>query len=62
MQRQTPFDLTDKELIGLYMSLKNNEMALDGTMARVLLRIEKILYRKLTVAEMENIESAYDRI
>ncbi len=61
MQRQTPFDLTDKESIGLYMRLKKDESALDDTMTRVLLRIEKILYRQLTVEDMENIESTYDR-
>ena len=61
MQRQTPFDLTDKESIGLYMRLKKDESTLDDTMTRVLLRIEKVLYRQLTVEDMENIESTYDR-
>jgi hypothetical protein len=61
MPQKTPFDLTEKELIGLYMTLKMKEQTLDDTMARVLLRIEKILYGRLTVEDMENIEKAYER-
>ena len=51
--------LSEKELIGLYMMLKDREESLDITMAKLLSRLEGKLYQKLTIEELENIGDLY---
>ena len=61
MQAQAQIVLSAKEIMGLYMLLKKQEMVLDATMCAALGKIEKILYAQLTVEEIESIQSLYDQ-
>jgi hypothetical protein len=59
MDAVTEVLLSDKELIGLFMMLKDREESLDITMAKLLSRLEGTLYQKLTIEELENIGDVY---
>ena len=59
MSGVTQMLLSDKELIGLYMLLKDREEGLDFTMAKLFSRIETVIYQKLTIEELENIDKVY---
>ena len=54
--------LTEKELIGLYILMRNSEMNLDAHLSALLLRVEKILYRRLTIEDIEKIDEVYKKI
>ena len=54
--------LSEKELVGLYILLKNSEMNLDVHLSALLLKIEKILYSRLTVEDIEKIDEVYKKI
>lgn len=51
--------LENRELIGVYLLLKEKESALDRIMLRLLNRIERKLYEQLTIEEFRNIEALY---
>jgi hypothetical protein len=59
MSGVTQLLLSEKELIGLYMLLKDREEGLDFTMAKLFSRIESAIYQKLTIEELENIHGVY---
>ena len=54
--------LTDQELITLYAWLKRDEMNLGKDMRGVLSKLEKILYEKLTIEEIEEIFELAQRL
>ena len=47
--------LSEEELIGLFLLMKKGEMLLGKTMSRLLNRLEKEIYRRLTVEEIEQL-------
>lgn len=51
--------LSDKEAVGVYLLMLEREYPLDETMARLMKRIEDSIYRKLTVAEVQDLQSVY---
>lgn len=56
--------LSEQETLGLYLLLKeagagDGSGAPDATLLRLLNRIEKLLYERLTIQELENIEQVY---
>ena len=48
--------LAGGELIALYLMLKRDENTLDRAAESVLFKIEKILYERLTIGEIEEIQ------
>lgn len=51
--------LNGREIVGLHLLLKANEMELDETLQVVLQKTEKVLYEKLSVEELENLSDLY---
>ncbi len=60
MTNQTPTQvqlaLTKKELYGLYLILKKQELKLEDTMYGFLIKLEKLLYATMTIEEMEDLK------
>jgi hypothetical protein len=54
-----PFDLTDKELVLLYLLLKERECPDERDKAALLARVEKILFEFMTIDEVEHIGDFY---
>jgi hypothetical protein len=54
--------LTEKEAVGVYLLLQSHAAALDVTMARLRKRLEDALLGSLTVGEVEDLESVYQRL
>lgn len=52
--------LGNREVIGLYLNLKNQEETIDSELQSILSRIERLLYEKLSVEEIENLSKHYD--
>jgi hypothetical protein len=55
-------DLSQAELIGLYLVLSRREADLDDVQTIVLERVAATLYGQLSVSEMEGIDSYYEAI
>ena len=53
------FPLKDREVVGVYLLLKERERELDETMLKLLDRLERVLYQELTIDEFENIREKY---
>ncbi len=53
------FPLKDREIVGVYLLLKDREAELDATLLQLLDRLERALYQELTIDEFENIRSRY---
>ena len=53
------FQLKDREVLGVYLLLKDREAALDHDLLQLLDRMERTLYRELTIDEFENIRRSY---
>jgi hypothetical protein len=53
------FPLKDREVLGIYLLLKERERELDEPMLKLLDRLERVLYRELTIDEFENIREKY---
>lgn len=51
--------LTNRELVGVYLFLKRQEEELDPTLDGVIGRIEKYLYGHLSVEEVESLDVLY---
>ena len=49
--------LSEEELVGLFILMKKGEMLLDSIMSRFLHKLEKEIYRRLTVEEIERLLS-----
>ena len=53
------FRLKDREILGVYLALKDREAELDDTLLQLLDRLERTLYQELTIDEFENIRALY---
>ena len=53
------FPLKDREILGVYLLLKDGERELDETMLKLLDRLERALYQQYTIDEFENIRQKY---
>ena len=53
------FPLKDREVLGIYLLLKERERELDETMLKLLDKLERVLYQELTIDEFENIREKY---
>jgi hypothetical protein len=51
--------LKDREVVGVYLLLKERERELDETMLKLLDKLERVLYQELTIDEFENIREKY---
>ena len=50
-----------RDLIGLYLFLKNREPELDMRLRSLLDRIERILFTRLSIDDFENLEEKYKK-
>ena len=53
------FPLKGREILGVYLLLKSREKELDEILLQLLNRLERELYRNLTIDEFENIGTLY---
>jgi hypothetical protein len=60
MSESIQITLAESELKSLYVQLKRVEGQLGEDMCRLLLRIEKALYEKLTIEELERLRSSFE--
>lgn len=54
------FALKGREVLAVYLMLKDGEARLDETLLQLLDRLERGLYKELTIDEFENIRKLYD--
>lgn len=54
-------ELSDKEIIGLYVLLKKHETDLDPVQWRMFQKLSKILWEKYSIEEVEDIERLYGK-
>jgi len=54
------FPLKGREILGVYLLLKDREAELDATLLQFLDRLERTLYQDLTIEEFENIRTLYE--
>jgi hypothetical protein len=52
-------DVTEKELVLLYLLLKERDCPDEPARARFLSRVEKIIYEFMTIEEVEHIDDFY---
>jgi hypothetical protein len=55
------FSLKDREILAVYLMLKDSEGELDEILLKLLDRLSRQLYRNLTIDEFENIRELYRR-
>jgi hypothetical protein len=55
------FQLKGREILGVYLQLKDREAELDATLLQLLDRMERTLYRELTIDEFENVRTLYHK-
>ena len=55
------FPLKGREILGLFILLKDREGELDAPILQLLDRLERTLYQELTIDEFENIRALYER-
>ena len=53
------FPLKGREILGIFLLLKDREVHLDETLLQLLDRLERALYQELTIDEFENIRKSY---
>ena len=53
------FPLQGREVLAVYLMLKDREQELDETLLQLLNRLERGLYQELTIDEFENIRNLY---
>ena len=53
-------ELDGREIIGLYVFLRDHEGELDNRMVSLHERLERILHNRLSIEQMENIEKLYE--
>jgi hypothetical protein len=53
------FPLKGREVLAVYLTLKDKEAELDETLLQLLDRLERGLYQELTIDEFENIRKRY---
>ena len=54
-----PFSLDSREMLGVFLVLKERKSSLDPLLARLLRRMEQRLYTELTIDEFENLPALY---
>jgi hypothetical protein len=54
-------NLTNREIVGIYLLLEKNEEKVDKDMQKLKDRIERFLYEHISIEEMENLEEKYRR-
>ena len=54
------FVLKGREVLAVYLMLKDREAQLDETLLQFLDRLERALYQELTIDEFENVRKLYD--
>ena len=54
------FPLKGREILGVYLLLKDREAQLDATLLQLLDRLERTLYQDLTIEEFESIRALYE--
>jgi hypothetical protein len=54
-------NITNNDLIGIYLFLKKNELQLDQRLERLMIKIEKLLFSTLSIEEFENLEHYYNQ-
>ncbi|TFG65187.1 MAG: hypothetical protein E4H36_00780 [Spirochaetales bacterium] len=52
-------NLTEMEMLGLYVLLRRHEKDLDSNTAGIKHKIEELLFDLLTIDELENLEQSY---
>ena len=52
-------NLTNKEIIGLFLLLKKNEDNIDEVLFRLRNKLEDKIFENLSIEELENIEELY---
>ena len=55
------FALQGREIVAVYLLLKSQESRLDTTMLQLLDRLERGLYKQLTIDEFENLKTLYNK-
>ena len=61
-QGEYSLDLSHRDLISLYIILTKNESELDSTQQVVFGRVCDQVYRRLSVEQIENIDSLYESL
>ena len=59
MEEEHALLLTGDQLVSLYVLLSRQEADLDGRQREVLAAVARLLYARLSVSEMEDIDSHY---
>jgi hypothetical protein len=54
-------DINEREAAGIYLELRKHDGELDLTLCRLLTRLEKELYARLSIQQLENLEELYRR-
>ena len=54
-------ELTNREIIGLYLLLNENAENLDLNMKKLSNKIEKLLYDRISIQELEKLDSLYQQ-
>ncbi|UCF97745.1 MAG: hypothetical protein JSV89_21650 [Spirochaetaceae bacterium] len=55
------FPLKGREILAVYLMLKEGEAELDETLLQLLDRLERTLYQQLTIDEFENLRENYKK-
>ncbi len=53
--------LSENEIIGIYLLLKDNELRLDKTLCRLYNNLEKRIQNSLTIEEFEKLKDIYEQ-
>ena len=54
-------NITEKELIGIYLVLRENQNSFDNTMNRLYNEIEKRIQNSMTIDQFERIREIYEQ-
>lgn len=58
--KSVTYQLNDRYLLAVYVFLQQNEDLLDDIQQALYLDLQKVLFRELTLEEVENIEGVYN--
>ncbi|NCN04126.1 MAG: hypothetical protein GW949_00680 [Spirochaetales bacterium] len=58
-ERVLSLTVTPRQLIGLFLVLKSQELELDSLQSEVYAKIERELYGYLSIEDLENLETRY---
>lgn len=54
-------NLTNREIVGIYLLLEKNEEKVDKDLQKLKNRIERFLFEHISIEEMEHLEEKYRR-